>query len=245
MQLSKLCFLGVFFKIFCMWMCLLDFNLSLYLFVSHLQPIPILYKKHPIWRKNTQFAFYHNLLKIHPIYAKWAISSAGGRGKGHSPEKGVWGCTALKTPFSRLTCRTQDPQLRLKSVHKTLIWMINVKSKSKVLENMAIFSSRSSILAPIFIQNLRNLINDQFSSTCFWWKSAHKPPIFMGIHSRSQAPKFRGGTRLFLVGMCGPNFWDPLWKKTLGILKFSKKHPKGQAKCITLGKSHWNDHWNL
>ena len=36
---------------------------------------------------------------------------------GHSPEKGVWGCAALKAPFSPVSCRSQDSQLKHKSIH--------------------------------------------------------------------------------------------------------------------------------
>ena len=35
---------------------------------------------------------------------------------GHSPEKVVWACPAVKTPFSRLFRRILDPQLQHDSV---------------------------------------------------------------------------------------------------------------------------------
>ena len=57
--------------------------------------------------------------------------------------KGVWGCAALKTAFSRLSCHSQDPQLRLKSIHKILIWKINVQfclQNQQFSEHRAIFS---------------------------------------------------------------------------------------------------------
>ena len=122
------------------------------------------------------------------------------RGVGHSPEKGVWGCVAIKTPFSRLSCRSQHPQFRLKSIHKTLIWKINVKfclKNQQFSENMAIFSFRSSNLAQIFIKKLRNLINNQFSSPHFRWKSAHKPPL-LRQSIPSQGPKFGNPGRTYL-----------------------------------------------
>ena len=34
---------------------------------------------------------------------------------GHWPRKGVWGCAALKTPFSRLFCRSQGSHFKQKS----------------------------------------------------------------------------------------------------------------------------------
>ena len=36
-------------------------------------------------------------------------------GGGHWPRKGVWGCAALKTPFSRLSCRSQGSHFKQKS----------------------------------------------------------------------------------------------------------------------------------
>ena len=35
--------------------------------------------------------------------------------RGHWPRKGVWGCAALKTPFSRLSCRSQGSHFKQKS----------------------------------------------------------------------------------------------------------------------------------
>ena len=66
----------------------------------------------------------------------------------HSPEKGIQGCAALKTPFSCLSCCLQDPQLRHKSVHKPLIRKKNVTfllQKQFLKENMTTFSSRAHI----------------------------------------------------------------------------------------------------
>ena len=115
-------------------------------------------------------------------------SNRRGWGGEHSPEKRVRGCATLTT-FSR---RLQDPQLRLKSVYKILIWKINVKfclQNQHFSENKATFSSRSSNLSPILVKKLRNLINYQFSNPCFWWKSAHKPLTFTQF-IRTQAPTF-------------------------------------------------------
>ena len=53
------------------------------------------------------------------------------------------------------------------------------------LEDMTIFSSRSSNLTEIFVKKLENSAKYKFISPCFWWKSApqfhgnlsaHKPP---------------------------------------------------------------------
>ena len=115
--------------------------------------------------------------------------------------KGGMGMCSPEDPFfTLLSCHSQDPQLRLKSVHKTIISKINVKfclQKSTFSENMTNFSSRSSNLVPIFIKKLRNLINYQFSSPCFWWKSTHKTPLSRQF-IRSQAPKFGNPSRTYL-----------------------------------------------
>ena len=46
-------------------------------------------------------------------------STYGARGGGHWPRKGVWGCAALKTPFSRLSCRSQGSHFKQKSQFTT------------------------------------------------------------------------------------------------------------------------------
>ena len=95
----------------------------------------------------------------------WAFYTPGG-GR-HWPRKGVWGCAALKTPFSRLSCRSQGSHFKQKkSVHKTHFW-----------ENLEILASTASIFTQILAHKPK-----------IWKFSAHKPPnleIF-----RSQAPKF-------------------------------------------------------
>ena len=66
---------GYFEKIF-MWMCLPIFEILTFALRNfpHLPPINILilYIKHPILLKLG--AFYHHLLKIHPIYVNWVPS---------------------------------------------------------------------------------------------------------------------------------------------------------------------------
>ena len=58
----------------------------------------------------------------------------------HWPRKVVWGCVALKTPFSRLSCSLQGrvPFQAKESVHKTPFW-----------ENLEILASTASIFAQI------------------------------------------------------------------------------------------------
>ena len=105
-------------------------------------------------------------------------------GGGHSPEKGVRRCAALKAPFSCLSCHSQDPQLRHKFTHKTLIWKRNVTFPLKnqtFLENMAIFSSRSSNLAAI-LQNISS------TAPVFLRKICSQNPTFQGNVSTHKSP---------------------------------------------------------
>ena len=53
-------------------------------------------------QRETQFPFLNSFWHTGKI----------NQGGEHSPEKGVQGCSALNTPFSRLSCRLQDPQLK-------------------------------------------------------------------------------------------------------------------------------------
>ena len=45
-------------------------------------------------------------------FQMWGLWVPGG---GHWPRKGIWGCAALKTPFSRLSCHSQGSHLKQKS----------------------------------------------------------------------------------------------------------------------------------
>ena len=67
------------------------------------------------------------------------------RGAGHWPRKGVWGCAALKTPFSHLSCRLQGSHFKQKSQFTRPPF-----EKTQILAhkppNLEIFSSQ----APLF-----------------------------------------------------------------------------------------------
>ena len=80
---------------------------------------------------------------------------------GHWPRKGVWGCAALKTPFSRLSCRSLRVPFQAKeSVHKTPFWLRKFGNFSlyslNFHPNLEIFSSQAPNLeifgsqAPLF-----------------------------------------------------------------------------------------------
>ena len=112
----------------------------------------------------------------------------------HWPRKRVWGCAALKTPFSRLSCRSQGSPFQAKeSVHKTPFW-----------ENLEILASTASIFTQILAHKPPNLEifssqapkfgNFQLTSPQIWKFSAHKPP-FSEANVSSQAPHFGNSGR--------------------------------------------------
>ena len=107
---------------------------------------------------------------------------------GHWPRKGVWGCAALKTPFSRLSCRSQGSHFKQKSqfTRPPFEKIGNLASSALIFTqilahkapNLEIFSSQ----APKFGKF-------QLTSPQIWKFSAHKPP-FSEANVSSQAPHF-------------------------------------------------------
>ena len=93
--------------------------------------------------------------------------SSVGPGGGHWPRKGVWGCAALKTPFSRLSCRSQGSHFKQKSQFTRppfeKIWKFSAYKPPK-------------------------LGNFQLTSPQIWKFLAHKRPKFGNFSS--QALKF-------------------------------------------------------
>ena len=110
------------------------------------------------------------------------------RGGGHWPRKGVWGCAALKTPFSRLSCRSQGSHFKQR-----------VSSQDPFWENLEILALTASIFTQILAHKPPNLEifssqapkfgNFQLTSPQIWKFSAHKPP-FSEANVSSQAPHF-------------------------------------------------------
>ena len=89
------------------------------------------------------------------------------------------GGTHPKRVFRKYS-RSQDHQLRDKSVHKTLIWKKNVWfciQDQIFSENLVMFSFRSSKLATIFIQKLEKFVSISLQAPVFCLKSAHKTPL--------------------------------------------------------------------
>ena len=106
---------------------------------------------------------------------------------GHWPRKGVWGCAALKTPFSCLSCMfTRVPFQAKESVHKTPFW-----------ENLEILASTAQIFAQILAHKPPKFGNFQFTSPLNLEFSVHKPPLSEASIS-SQAPHFENPGRTAL-----------------------------------------------
>ena len=106
-------------------------------------------------------------------------------GGGHWPRKGVWGCAALKTPISRLSCRSQGSHFKQNN-------QFTSPPFEKILKFLA---STASILAhkppnlEIFSSQAPRFGNFQLTSPQIWKFSAHKPP-FSETNVSSQAPHF-------------------------------------------------------
>ena len=86
----------------CMWICLPDlenFTFSILSFSTITHPSVYLFQKekHPILLKLG--AFYHNVLKIHPIYVIWAPPSLM---KAH---RSLYQISRISTPKGRQTCQ--------------------------------------------------------------------------------------------------------------------------------------------
>ena len=121
-------------------------------------------------------------------------------GGGHWPRNGVWGCAALKTPFSRLSCRSQGSHFKQKS-----------QFTRPPFEKIGNFSLYSLNFHPNFSSQAPKFENFPLTSPQIWKFSAHKPPnleIF-----RSQAPLFRGKCQFAspTLRKSGPH--TPTWKK--------------------------------
>ena len=87
-------------------------------------------------------------------------------GGGHWLRKGVWGCAALKTPFSHLSCRSQGSHFKQKS-----------QFTRPPFEKFGNFSLYSLNFHPNFSSQAPKFGNFQLTSPQIWKFSAHKPPF--------------------------------------------------------------------
>ena len=120
----------------------------------------------------------------------WCIELDLGPGGGHWPRKGVWGCAALKTPFSPLSCSSSQGShfKQIESVHKTPFW-----------ENLEILASAASTVTN-FHSQAPKFGNFQLTKPQIWKFSVHKPQNLEKFSSQapplseenisSQAPHF-------------------------------------------------------
>ena len=109
------------------------------------------------------------------------------RGGGHWPRKGVWGCAALKTPFSRLSCRSQGSHFKQKSqftrppfekIWKFYLYCLNFHPN---------FSSQAPKFGKFQLTSPRIW---KFLAHKIWKFSAHKTPLFSEANVSSKAPHF-------------------------------------------------------
>ena len=110
-------------------------------------------------------------------------------GGGNWPRKGVWGCAALKTPFSRLSCLSQGSHFKQKSQFTRppfeKIWKFSAHKPPK-FGNFQLTSPQNwkfSAHKPLKFGNF------QLTRPQIWKFSAHKPP-FSEANVSSQASHF-------------------------------------------------------
>ena len=109
--------------------------------------------------------------------------------RGHLPRKGVWGCVALKTPFSRLSCSSQGSHFKQKCQF--------TRPPFEKIWNFRIYSL--------------NLCLNLALKPQIWKFSAHKPPN-LEIFS-SQAPSFRSKYQFASLTLWKSGLHTPTWKK--------------------------------
>ena len=95
---------------------------------------------------------YVILFKVGPGSGGVELISLGLQARGALAWKEVLGCATVKTPFSRLSYRSQGSQVRQKLVHKPFIWMKNVTFplKASIFHNIRQFSARKAQVWPQF-----------------------------------------------------------------------------------------------
>ena len=89
---------------------------------------------------------------------------------GHWPRKGVWGCAALKTPFSRLSCRSQGSHFKQKSQFTTR------GSQDPLLRKFGNFSLYSLNFHPSFSSQAPKFGNFQLTSPPFHRQMSVRKP---------------------------------------------------------------------
>ena len=96
---------------------------------------------------------------------------------GHWSRKGVWGCAALKTPFSRLSCHSQGSHFKQ-----------NSQFTRPPFEKIWKFKPLQPQFSPNFSSRAPKFGNFQLTSPQIWKFSAHNPPFSEANYVSSQAP---------------------------------------------------------
>ena len=113
------------------------------------------------FKKHRSFVWIYSQLQIHTML--YVLPG------GHWPRKGVWGCAALKTPFSR----------RSPAARKGPISSKRVSSQDPLLRKFGNFSLNSLNFHPNFSSQAPKFGNFQLTSPQIWKFSAHRP-LFSG-----------------------------------------------------------------
>ena len=154
-------------------------------------PIPIYHHHERIGLFDFQIS---SIYALHYIKVTYYMINLGG----HWPRIGVWGCAALKTPFSRLSCSSQGSHFKQKSQF--------TRPKLEILASTAsIFTQILAHMLPnleIFSSQAPKFGNFQFTSPQIWKFSAHEPQIWkFSVHK----PPFSEAN----ISLQAPHFGNP------------------------------------
>ena len=104
-------------------------------------------------------------------------------------------------PFSRISCRSQDLQLRHKSIHKTLIWKKNVTfplQSKHFFRKYDNFQPQKFKFDCNFRQKAWKLCKVSVLKPLISTKIHSQAPTFMAIYIHSRTPKFGNPGRTYL-----------------------------------------------
>ena len=119
----------------------------------------------------------------------------------HWPRRSVWGCAARKTPFSRLSCRSQRVPFQAKE-----------SVPRPPFEKIWKFYPMQPQFYPNFSSQAPKFGKFQLTSPQIWKVLAHKPPNLEIFHS--QAPLFRGKCQFTSPTLRKSGSHTPTWKKS-------------------------------
>ena len=136
-------------------------------------------------------------LSIWTSLSVWTLLQIPQTPGGHWPWKGVWGCTAQKTPFSHLSCSSQGSHFKQKSLKvSSQDPLLRKKNEKFSLYSLSFYQNFSS-WAPKFenfcSQDPSFKGKNQFASPSLWksgphtptWKKVECPPQVQTTESHS------------------------------------------------------------